>query len=379
MKKQLLSTFFAVIGLVNLSVYGQCVAPTLLNVSSVTTNSANFSWTKGTITDTKWEILLVPNDSATSPTEIPLNPTFPNQILQTIETPQTSPFQINGLEPAQIYFYYIRTICSETSFSIWAGPYYFNTQTCDAVNKCNYKFLLTNSVGNSWNGGRIKVMQNGILIQTLGSNGINNATGVTVALCPDESVQLYWNIAGTTPGNIGMTMISPFNDILYSKPAGVGSPLTMLYNQPGNCTPPSCSKPLPLAVLPANINTTSASLSWTEQGTATQWEVFVTTFGSAPPTNGSALTATSDLPTAGDGGFYYLANTNLCTAANLLPATAYQFYVRAICASNEISNWTILNPIKFITKPLNDECSGAIVVPINIDSNCVQYVLGNTF
>ena len=382
MKKQLLSIFFAVIGLVNLSVNGQCVAPTLLNVSSVTTNSANFSWTKGTVSDTKWEILLVPNDSATSPTEIPSNPTFPNQILQTIETPQSSPFLISGLASAQIYLYYIRTICSDTSFSTWAGPYYFNTQTCDAANKCNYKFLLTTSVGNSWNGGRIQVLQNGILIQTLGSNAINNATGVTIALCPDESVQLYWNIAGTTPGNIGMTMISPFNDILYSKPAGVGSPLTMLYNQPGNCTPPSCSKPLPLAVLPANINTTSASLSWTAQGTATQWEVFVTTFGSAPPTNGSALTATSDLPTAGDGGFYYLANVSSSfLTTNLLPATAYQFYVRAICAANEISNWTILNPIKFITKPLNDECINAFPISINLNQTCSvsNLVHANTF
>ncbi|MCZ8217480.1 MAG: choice-of-anchor L domain-containing protein, partial [Cyclobacteriaceae bacterium] len=359
-----------------------CPKPTGLSVPSatITTTSAQFVWANGSPTDTKWEILLVPSDTATLPTVLPpATPTFPGQITQIVEAPQGSPFQINGLDPAQIYFYYIRSICSDDNISTWAGPIYFNTVTCEPTTKCNYKFLLTNTSGNSWNGGRMQVLQNGILIQTLGASLVNNPTGVSIPLCPDVSIQLFWSVAGTIPENIGITIISPFNDIIYTKPAGTGTPLSMLFNQLGNCTPPTCPKPLSLAVDPLTIGTTTAKLTWTEQSTATQWEVFVTPFGSAPPVNYLPLHATSSAPFSADGGFYYLTDTALpFTVTGLTPGTIYQYYVRAICSSTDISTWTILNPIRFITKPINDECLGAIVVPVNPDRNCVQFAVGNT-
>lgn len=359
-----------------------CLPPTALTVSSITTNSATFGWTNASITDTKWQILLVPSEMAALPTIAPpANPSFVGQIMQTVEAPYTSPFQITGLEPAQIYFYYIRTICSESEVSEWSAPIYCNTTTCAALDKCNYKFLLTNANTNSWNGGRIQVLQNGILALTLGVVSINNTNGVTVPLCPNEPIQLFWSVAGTTPEDIGITIISPQNDIIYTKPAGVGTPLTMLYNQLGNCTPPTCPKPIPLAVNAVTIGTTSAQLTWTEQGTATQWEVFVTPFGSAPPVNGSPIIATSSAPTATNGGLYYLTETPLpFTVTGLTPATVYQYYVRALCLPSETSTWTILNPIKFVTKPLNDECVGAIEALVNPTMECnVSFNnLGNT-
>ncbi|MCZ8217239.1 MAG: hypothetical protein O9262_13425, partial [Cyclobacteriaceae bacterium] len=359
-----------------------CPKPTIVNtsVTGITTTSATFDWTNGSATDTKWQILLIPSDSATLPTVLPAIDPIANPVsgqkFQIVDATlgDPKPFTINGLDPAQIYFYYIRTVCSDDNISTWAGPIYFNTVTCDVANKCSYKFLLTNTAGNSWNNGRMQVLQNGILIQTLGATLVNNANGVSIPLCHNEAIQLFWSVAGTAPENIGITIISPFNDIIYTKPAGTGTPLTMLYNQLGNCTPPTCPKPLPLAVNPLTIGTTTAQLTWTEQSAATQWEVFVTPFGSAPPVNYTPLLATSSAPTAGNGGFYYLAdlaNGPLpFTVTGLSPSTVYQYYVRAICSSTDISTWTILNPIKFITKPINDECENAINALINPDWAC---------
>src|SRR5690606_33296419 len=58
----------------------------------------------------------------------------------------------------------------------------------------------------------------------------------------------------------------------------------------------------------------------------------------------------------------------------LLPGTQYSFYVRAICAEDDISIWSVVG--HFSTLPANDECSGATFVPVNSNSTCNQQVIG---
>ncbi|MGK4566382.1 hypothetical protein [Flavobacterium sp. 3HN19-14] len=58
--------------------------------------------------------------------------------------------------------------------------------------------------------------------------------------------------------------------------------------------------------------------------------------------------------------------------------TAYIYYVRAICSPTDVGTSTILNPKTFTTKPENDDCAGAFMVPVNPTRDCVESANGST-
>ena len=352
-----------------------CPKPINQTVTGITNTAAVLGWTEAA-SAAKWDVLLLAAPNAIEPAVPGINP-IPGAgdiFIQSITGPTTV---TPTLAPATIYYYYVRAVCEPGSDkSTWTGPFIFNTITCNDSEKCVYKFLLTNlpSTVNNWNGGRIQVRQNGIVVATLGTGGVNNTAGVSVSLCNNVPFDLFWSIAGTQPEGIGVKIQSPFLDILYTKLPGQGTPLTVLYSNTtlGNCTPPSCPKPTNLLVLSTAQNT--ANLSWTEMGSAIKWEVYAVVENGIAPINGSPLNT-------GVAGYYIAdgatANTNF-QITGLLPGTRYQYYVRAICSGTDISTWTLLTPKSFITIPANDECSAAIPVPVNPSQVCSQVVAGNT-
>ncbi|WP_432672230.1 choice-of-anchor L domain-containing protein [Flavobacterium sp. SM2513] len=351
-----------------------CPKPTVQTVTGITTNSATLGWTPGA-GETQWEVLLLAAPDAISPAapgiipDVGANDFYIQNITGTPIIVQTL---TQALNPATIYYYYVRAVCQPgDDASTWTGPFIFNTITCDATEKCTYRFLLTNTTNNNWNFGRMEVRQNGIVVATLGTGGVNNPNGIPVSICNNVPFDLFWSIAGNLPEGIGVTVINSFNDIIYTKLPGAGTPLTVLFSDLtlGNCEPPTCPKPVDLLV--TSVTQTSATLSWTETGSAIQWEVFAVVEGGTPPVNGTPLNT-------GIAG-YSIANSNLgYIISNLLPGTQYQYYVRAICSETDRSTWTILNPASFITKPANDECSEAIVVPVNPTRICADSISGNT-
>jgi hypothetical protein len=348
-----------------------CPKPINQTVTGITTTTAQLGWTEAA-SATQWEVLLLAAPNAIEPAVPGINPTVGagDIFIQNI----TGPTTVNPtLAPATIYYYYVRAVCQPgDDKSTWTGPFIFNTITCNTTEKCTYKFLLTNipSNVNNWGGGRIQVRQNGIVVATLGTGGINNPNGVSVSLCDNVPFDLFWSVEGSTPQAIGLKIQNPFFDIVYTKVPGQGTPLTVLFSDTtlGNCTPPSCPKPT--ALLVGTVGQTTASLSWTEMGSAVQWEVYVVEDGGVEPVNGEPLNT-------GVAG-YYLADSNPYTATGLTAGKKYQYYVRAICSATEISTWTLLTPKSFITIPVNDECSAAISVPVNPDRNCLETVAGNT-
>jgi hypothetical protein len=101
------------------------------------------------------------------------------------------------------------------------------------------------------------------------------------------------------------------------------------------CTSPS-------AVTSTNITTTSVDLAWTENGTATSWEVEWDVAGFTQGT-----------------GNYVTLTTNPYNFTGLSASTRYDFYVRAICASDDISSWSSkhsFNPL--IQTPVGISCMG---------------------
>ncbi|MDG4716183.1 fibronectin type III domain-containing protein, partial [Winogradskyella marincola] len=91
---------------------------------------------------------------------------------------------------------------------------------------------------------------------------------------------------------------------------------------------PTCPEPTDLSV--ANITADGAELSWTENGSAVEYNIEIVESGT-PPTG---------TPTATDVGNPY-------SVSGLNPVTSYDFYVQAICGTSDLSSWT--GPISFET------------------------------
>lgn len=89
----------------------------------------------------------------------------------------------------------------------------------------------------------------------------------------------------------------------------------------------SCILPTNLTV--ANISTTGATFGWTENGSATTWNVEYDTTGFVLGTGTSVVSTTNPL-----------------SVTNLLPGTTYEFYVQADCGSDS-STW--VGPMSFTT------------------------------
>lgn len=123
---------------------------------------------------------------------------------------------------------------------------------------------------------------------------------------------------------------------------------------------PSCPAPIDLAA--GSITTTSAQLSWTETGSASQYDI---EWGPAGFTQGTGTLVT------GQGNPYDLMS--------LTAFTSYDFYVRADCMGAGTSSYT--GPFNFTTlanPPGNDECADAEGLTVNGDLNCAVVTSGTT-
>lgn len=92
---------------------------------------------------------------------------------------------------------------------------------------------------------------------------------------------------------------------------------------------PSCIAPTALTV--ANIGANSADLGWTENGTATTWDIELGADGFIP----------TGTPTQAD------VTSNPYNYGSLSPSTSYDFYVRSNCGGGDYSIWT--GPMGFTT------------------------------
>ncbi|MCK9453213.1 MAG: fibronectin type III domain-containing protein, partial [Bacteroidales bacterium] len=85
--------------------------------------------------------------------------------------------------------------------------------------------------------------------------------------------------------------------------------------------PPSC--PAPSALTVSNIAANSADLSWTENGTATNWNIKWGTSGFNPDTEGTIISSV----------------TNPYTLSGLAADATFDWYVRSDCGGGDKSDW----------------------------------------
>ncbi|RYZ55024.1 MAG: hypothetical protein EOP49_03825, partial [Sphingobacteriales bacterium] len=296
-----------------------CLPPTGLTTSAPTENSVTVSWTPAG-PETAWQVIALPVGSPA-----------PTAGSTGWVSSSTTSVVMTGLTIGTAYDFYVRAVCSGTSSSTWAGPVKGNTSVCAPVNQCLYTFTMVDSFGDSWNGGTMIVVQNGITVATL--TGPTNAQGTTpvsvqIPLCHGIAFDLIWNTAGTFPNEMGITVTSFLGEVLYTKAPGTGAAgTTPLYSGTGECIPPTCVKPTNVTVVSTTLN--SVTVSWTENNTPPtgSWDVIV-------------LPASAPAPTASSTGWVNVS-TMPYTYTGLASTTQYKVYVRSVCSSTDSSFWSV--------------------------------------
>ncbi|HET8837902.1 MAG TPA: choice-of-anchor J domain-containing protein, partial [Flavobacteriaceae bacterium] len=318
----------AVFTIAGICTYVDCPAPIDLTATMTSSTSVDISWTEvGSATE--WQIEYGPTGFT------------PGTGTVVADNDGTLGVSISGLTAGTVYDYYVISICSSGD-SYATGPETFMTPVCDPSSQCDYTFTLTDTFGDGWNGAEMEVRQNGIAIATLMlADGLT--ADVSVPICDGIDFELYWSVPGAWDNEVGISITNPFGVPIYTLVPDSVTPPASLYTGNGSCTPPSCEQPLNLSV--TGITSEGANLSWDIVAGATNgyiWYVFAD--GADPQTATPVDTGTT------------AAGVTTATADGLTPLTAYDFYVKADCDADGMSD--LSGPISFDTEVAPPVCGG---------------------
>ena len=287
-----------------------CMYPSDLSASNITADSAELSWTPGG-NETAWNV--------------EYGPVGFTQGSGTTVAAGSNPFTLTGLTSSTSYDFYVQADCGNGDTSDWAGPYTFMTAgTCGF-----FKVDLLDSEGDGWSGGLLTIFKNGTVFMNL---TLDNGAGPESHYIPvDINDILSFDYTAGSWSSENEYVIYDNNNMLLADEGAAGA-------EPGDIGDPSipdglqacptCPKPTNLSV--ANIGPYTADLSWTENGSATAWNI---EYGPAGFTPGQGTTiAVTTIP---------------YTLTGLTEHTAYDFYVQSDCGSGDTSMWE--GPFNFTT------------------------------
>jgi len=300
-----------------------CPNPINGTATNIGTTTAELTWANGTgSTANSWEIAVQPLGSA-----IPAG--------SGVQTNDNTNYLVDNLQAATAYQYWVRADCGNGLFSIWSGPYLFNTSICEVVNQCNYTFSMTDSANNGWNGATMQVKQNGIVVATIGSTFTTGGgpVNITVPMCNNIPFELFWNNGGVNPGQVRVAIRNSFNQTIYAlTTASAGLAGSSLYTGTVDCINPVCQSPTGVTVPTATITASSAKINWVSSGVPTiGWNIYVVPSGSAPPALNQTTPYTATPPTA----------SFTIPTGDLNADTPYDVYVQSVCSVNTPSPWTL--------------------------------------
>lgn len=358
-----------------------CPTPTVLNVTALTSTTANLGWTEnGTATtwDIEWDTTGFTPGTGTM-----------------ITGTTTNPHNLTGLTANTSYSFYVRADCGGSGTSTWAGPFSFTTLCVAVVAPWNEDFENAGLIPSCWKqgvsnaeawkfsntGAGNHIGNNGTIIGTTSSNGyfawvddsspnsLNTTLespliDVSALTIPELSFYLISNNEGFTNVNFSLnvwdgstwnvgfythntnTLAGGWEQIMVDLSAlTITGPIQLRFIvDETNGTDfyddvaiddvdvheaPTC--PIPSVLTATSITVSSANLGWTENGSATTWNVEWDTTGFTQGT-GTLITGTT---------------TNPHNLTGLTAATTYQFYVQADCGGSGTSVWA--GPFSFTT------------------------------
>ena len=325
---------------INITAAPECIPASSLIAENITETSADLSWTDLGGTGVTWDLEWGPAGFTPGTGTAVNGLTTPN-------------YMLTGLTAGTSYDYYVLTNCA-TSTSTLSGPSNFITatpgETCANAFPMNVETLCdgTNSVTfNFVNGGDIDANGENPTCDGFGNFGyFMSFTAPAIG-----SVVIYFDGAADSIGlevydACGGTAISDCTNNAFNAGdnSGIIGGLT-----PGNtyvaviwrdqasgnadvCIEEGPSCPFPIDLNAINITEDSADLGWTENGTATSWNI---EWGPTGFTQGTGTVING-------------ITTNPYNLTGLTQNTDYDFYVQAICTT-ETSNYS--GPFTFTTTP----------------------------
>ena len=298
--------------------YTSCQKPTAVTVSNVTANSATVSWTSEA---SSFDLLA---DG------------------KLIEGLTTTSYTFNDLEMASVHEVQVRANCGDGSVSFWTNPVSFVTVLCNDEDKCTISYELQDSYGDGWGGNAIQVVDvlTGELLDSWTFTDGTTASG-SLAVCNGRKIQFVWK-SGYAAYQCSYTIYDNNGDEILT---GNGALTTTDYTV--DCTS-YLTKPVALTCTQSVAP--KATLSWTEKGTATQWEISLT--------DGTVLDG-SPVETL------HTATQNPYTLTGLKAETTYTAKVRAV-NGEEKSRWSDLVTFEVTTTtPIGTKTENNQQVPLN--------------
>ena len=314
-----------------------CLPANNISIANIGDTSVDLSWDgNSTASSYNWELFLAGDD-----------PDVETPLFTGNET--NTAFTLSGLTASTSYDFYVTTDCGANGESLVTGPLNFATAGCPVVNQCDFTFILKDTFGDGWNGNTMDVIQDGVVIATLGSSFTDGAEFTeVVSLCDGSNFELFWNDGGGFQGEVGVEIIDPFDEQLFELIADTANTNdTSLFTDVISCTPPPCPKPGGLSV--TNLLPTSVTLNWGDNGNAVNgynWSIFLE--GDDPTVETPLFSgSTTDGITSED-------------VTGLTQFESYDFYVEADCGSVDgVSSldgpFTFSTPCDIFTPPYSED------------------------
>ncbi len=387
-----------------------CPEPMELGVKDIETDQVTITWTDD-FKAANWEYVFQPL-GAGKPTTAGIATAKKDNII-------TKDQAGNVLQPNTDYEFYVRTVCGNGAFSIWSGPFALATG-CDTYGIPFVESFNTNSktarcwtivdknksvipVGTSWRNTADAYQGDQAIFFNL-FNGPNESfddwlISPTITLDGGAYVLKYYykTIVETDNNQFEVLLstqgkdVSKFTTVLlpsqkyslnkYTEKVvfinGVKGDVNIGWHVNSKNATVSylyldhvslekvvgCEEPYYIKV--SNQTTTSMDVEWTQNGSSNQWEVIVVNYG-----DDETAVPIKSIPVSG---------TPKTTITGLDPGKGYTIYIRTVCADGETKgNWS--TPVVDGTKiGVNDNCAGAINIPVNPSETCVVKIGASLF
>ena len=259
----------------------------------------------------------------------------------------TSDDPLSGLSPVTMYHWYVRAVCDVNTtdgvdtVSNFVGPNSFTTTTAcpdptalGVTNNTGFEVDLNWTAGSSETEWNLQWGESGFPLNGTGANLVTNVTSSPynlTGLTPETSYQFYVQaVCGAGTDSLS-TWVGPFTWVSATF-----------------CVAPS-------GLSTSALTTTTATLNWTENGSATEWTIEYGPDGFTPGTGTQMVTTGTSVGLTG-----------------LMPDTEYCFYVMANCGStiDSASVWT--GPFCFTTIP-------SCAAPTNLGAMNITFNAANLF